>query len=305
MQTILKITIILLVFFSTTSCEKEFKLDLEETDIKMVVNSLVNAQEPMSVTVTKSIAPNTEAVIEELVDAEVSIYKNEEFLEKLVYSKTDNDIIGKFTSSFIPEVDADYRIEVEQSDFGIAKSLARVPNGVDISDATVKYIGDGKYNFSFNLDDPDEENFYYLKMYFRGYKTDSVTQERIYVEEQRVELPEGIAPELQRYLGNGYIFKDESFLGNNITLAGVARFAPTVLPFGEFKESFPRDSTTLHIHLETLSEEAYKYYSSHSLIITTEFDIFSETATIYGNVENGLGIFAGIYVSDVGVEVED
>lgn len=313
MNTIQKIIAFTFLLFLNASCTKEFTFDSEATNSKIVVNSFVQNTKEMEVTVTKSFSVSEDSNLEELENSQVSIFKNDAFIENLVYSKNAADPIGKFSSSFIPETISDYRIEVSHPDFDNVQAKATVPNGVEIADATVKFVGGNSFNFSFTLDDPSEVNYYYMKMYFRGYEIDSLTQEKKYVLHERIEIPVAAVPDGQRYLDNGYIFKDETFGGDQVTIAGVAKY--TRIPgssigglpgLGGPPENVMTDSSTLFIHLQTLSEDAFKYYKSNATYLNLiTVDIFGEATSLYANVENGYGIFAGIYISEIGVEVEN
>lgn len=314
MQSINKIIIFLFLLFSIVSCQKEFTLTPEETKKRIVVNSFLKNTNSIDVTVTESFAVTGEAEVQELKDAQVVIFENGVYKEDLIFTKNANDIIGKFSTSFIPTINDDYKIEVSHPDFDDVSSIAQVPEGVDIADASVEFVGGNAFNFSFNLNDPSEVNYYYLKMFFRGYIIDSLTQEREYVAQERIAIPVTSVPDGQQYLDNGYIFNDETFGGQGVTVAGVAKYSRIFyqtpggsgIPVGGPPPEVMTDSSTLFIRLETLSEEAYKYYTSHATFLNNEIvDVFGEASSIYSNVENGLGIFAGVYVSEIGVEVKE
>lgn len=302
---ILSCFILFTIFFS--SCQKDLITNGEEEESKIVINSFVNNKSEMEVSVTKSFSAFEEPQIEALKDAKVSVYKDDLFLEDLIFSQTEEDLVGKFSSSFIPETVSDYRIEVSHPDYDDIRSKTQVPNGVDISNASVDFAAGNSFNFSFDINDADSTNYYFLKMYFRSYIVDSITQEKRYVAQERIEIPVTSVPDGQRYLDNGYVFKDDTFNGDNATLAGVAKYSriPESLPFfGGLGDDVVADSTVLYIHLETLTEDAYKYYSSHATYLNTILDVFGENQSIYSNVENGYGIFAGVYVDAIGVEVD-
>jgi len=139
-----------------------------------------------------------------------------------------------------------------------------------------------------------------------------LTQTRIDKGAFIVEIPEGALPTSQRYLNNGYLFKDDGLAGNSVVIAGIAKSGIPVLSslsFGpEIREDLKEillDTSELYIHLETLSEDAYKFHTSNAVPLQAEnIGLLNTTENVYGNVENGLGLFAGVYVSEVGVRVE-
>ncbi len=308
-----------LFFFALlfTACTKDIYIkDLVEEKNTIVVNSLMNNTHPLSVTVTKGFLYESEKTIEEIVEAsvlteaKVAVYENGNYIEDLVYQKTPAMDIGEFTASFVPKIGAKYQIEATAEGFPVATSIGEVPKGVDIVDASVKYSGGNSYPFSFTLNDPAEENFYYLKMYFNGYLLDSLTQTRIDKGRYVVEIPEGALPQAERYVDNGYLFKDDALGGKTITISGIAKAGrplhSTIANTREEREllkSIQLDTTQLFIHLETLSEDAYKFHKSNSAPLQINDDFLNESTTVYSNVENGLGLFAGTYISEVGVDV--
>ena len=293
------------------SCYKELSLDLSKEENQMVINALFNNTEPLSATVTKSFIFYEDVQIEELVDAEVAIYENEVFKENMVYQKTPAMDIGAFTASFLPKIGSTYRIEATIDGLPTASATGVIPKGVDITNVSAQRGANNGYAFSFTLNDPAEKNYYYLKMFFNGYAIDSLTNERIDKGPFVVEIPEGALPKTQRYLRNGYIFKDDGLNEQELIISGIAKsgqplFSATTF-LGESREHLKNvqlDTDTLFIHLQTLSEDAYKFYSSNSTPIQNDSGFLSESSTVYGNVDNGLGLFSGIYISEVGVVVE-
>jgi len=230
----------------------------------------------------------------------------------MVYQKTPAMDVGEFMASFYPKIGAIYRIEAIDNDLPDASASAVMPKGVDITEVSVRYGGDNAYAFDFKLNDLPEKNYYYLKMFFQGYEIDSLTQERIDRGPFVVEIPESAIPnKAQRYIRNGYIFKDDGLNGKPIAISGIAKSGEAYLSAATFPgENIDHlanvilDTSILYIHLQTLSEDAYKFYSSNSTPIQNDSGLLSESSTVYGNVEGGLGLFSGIYISEVGVAVE-
>jgi len=173
----------------------------------------------------------------------------------------------------------------------------------------VNFVNGNAFDVSFQYNDPPEKNYYYLQMYFKGHQINKATGEQINEDELRVEIPKGSLPEVQEYLYNGYLFKDDLFKGGAVNFSGIARsgLVSNIFPV-DFSQDKPTetimDTTQLFIRLETLSEEAYQYKSSHAIYLQRGLDLSVEPVSIFSNVENGLGIFAGVHISEVGVEVE-
>lgn len=310
MNILQKITLLISTIFLFNACYKEIKLDLQEEENKIVINALFNNQEPIAATVTKSFIFYEDAKIEELKEAEVVLYENDIFKENMVYQKTTDMDIGEFRASFYPKTNTNYRIEATALEGQTATAEGIMPEGVNLSDVKVQYGGDNNYAFSFTLNDPLPTNYYYLKMFFHG--MDTLTNQRAASGPFVVEIPEAALPNNpQRYVRNGFIFKDDGLNGKALTISGIAKSgtpkisAPT-FP-GESRDYLNHielDTDTLFIHLQTLSEDAYKFYLSNATPIQNDSDFLSESSAVYGNVDGGLGLFSGIYISEVGVKVE-
>ncbi len=311
MKKIVIINFIAIIMLSNYSCIKEFTFETEETENKLVVNGFVKNTEPIELTVTRSFSLSGTSKVAALSDAAVAIFAEDIFIENLTYSQGSREALGKFSTSFIPVPSTNYRVEVSHPVFPAVEASAEVPLPRTLEDTTVKFVGGNNYNFSFTMKNTTEKPYYYLKMYFRSYILDSLTQEREYVWHHPVEIPVTAIPDGQRYLDNGYIFSGETLGTEEVTIAGVAKFNEGIISHSneleELNRSFDliRDHETMIIHLETLSEDAYKYYSSQATYLNLNgLDIFGEATSLFSNVENGYGIFAGVDCSIVGVTVE-
>ena len=279
-----------------SSCVKETTFEAADLSKKIVVNGFAKNSQEIELTVTSDFV-GLGASLESLENAQVAIFQNEVFVENLTYAQEPTEVVGKFSASFIPASATNYRVEVSHPDFPTVETSAVMPPEVAIKEASVQSIGENSYNFSFKIKNPAEANYYYLKMYFRNYELDSITQERNYVSYQSVVIPETAIPNGQIYLDNGYVFRINTARDTEVTITGVAELSNTLIQ---------TDDTELYIHLEHLSEDAYKYYSSHAINLNIGgLDIFSEPISLFSNVENGYGIFAGINTSTVVVEVEN
>ena len=294
-------TTILLFLLLFTSCIKEVTPDLGETEKQLVVNSFIINNDNIRVTVTESLKPGEIFDLVEFVDAEVALFEDDIFLEILNYETFEGAAVGYFTSNFSsPSSNKEYKVIVDQDGFDQASASASIPSDPELSNASVNFIGDNAYPFSFSINNNPIAEYYYLKMFI---SLDSMVLENSgfdFSETSVVEIPEGAIPNGQRYLDNGYIFTDEFFNEGINSINGIAKAAitPNSNIFSEY------DQVKFHIHLESLSEEAYKFYSSHAANLISETDFLTESIPVYGNIENGLGIFAGIYVSEISFDVE-
>jgi len=307
--------IIVTIFFSLTSCEKEFIIKVENADKKIVVNSVFSDAGIIKTEVSKSFSPYGEIKVEELNNAEVKLYKNGTFVENLVYSKEVNEYLGTYKSSEIPEIGKEYMIEVTESELGKVKANSSVPEHSNVSFASVNKIIWGednansyRYNYSFTLEDAQSDDYYYITMALPVLKENEETGEKEFYAFQYAEILTASLPEQQPYIKNGILFKDEAFNGSDFEIYGTA--TTYMHPFGDYlppddwlNETYSLDTTQLYIRLHHLSKDLYDFYSSHSIKLQNEDDIYSEPTPIYSNIENGFGIFGGENVTLMKVDI--
>ncbi len=289
------------------SCEKEFVIKTEDIKNLMVVNAIFNNQESFEVEVTKSFSPYGELEVKELTNSRVSLLANGVFIEDLVYSKLPDDNLGKFCSISIPEVGEKYTIEVNNPDYKMANSKSTIPEGVNFSSENVSWTKWGednitsvRYNFSFTLEDPDDNNYYYLTMSFPVNKLNEETGQYEFYAFQYAEILTSDLPGHQLYLRNGLLFKDNIFNKADYAISGTA--TTYQYAFGDYifpgdgdvdEENLKVDFSKLYISLHHLSKELFNFYSSHATKLKNDNNLFAEPTLIYSNIENGLGIFGG------------
>ena len=216
----LKFAILVFVSFVLSSCEKEFNLDLSGVDNRLVVNSIFNGDELLSLTLTKSMPPQGVQDIVELKNAKVSLFENGTFVEFMSYLKTPDDVIGSFYSNTKPELGYTYKVEVETKEFGKATTQSVLPQKVEIISDTalwVKWIEDVdsafsiRFYFEIEFNDPQEENFYFITASAPVYSVDAIDNTRQFHAWQYAEILSTDLPGQELYLNNSLLFKDVTF----------------------------------------------------------------------------------------------
>ena len=295
---------------SIFACEKDLTIEMDESDQLIIINSVFNPEDIFRIEVTKSFSPFGSSQVEELKDAKVSLLENGSFLEELTYASDAGETIGSFASTIIPSKNKIYQIEVEDPKLGKAQASSIIPDKVNVDNVLIEWTRWGKNNltsvrylFSFELNDQQQENYYFLTMSSPIYKLNSETDEYEFHANQYMEIKTGDLPEHQLYVRNGLLFRDENFDGNTYQIVGSA--TTYLQPFGDFDQAgdLMRDTSVLQIQLHSLSEELYNFYSSHSTVLLNQNDIYSEPAPIYTNVENGLGTFGGENITVIDAEI--
>ena len=311
MNKIILISVILITLFS---CTKEFKIKVDD-EVKIVANSIFKQGEIIEVDILESLKTTGEIDIKELSTATVELYENGIFVENLGYSKLPSDVIGKFRSTLIPTTGNNYSIKINHPVLGKASSSNSIlPTNVVVSSESAYWSTWGennqtsvRYHFSFIIEDPTPDDYYFLTISVPILKWDEMSETYEYFAEQYTQIASGDIPKAIPYVQNGFIFNDDLFNGSNYKISGTA--TTYVNPFGDFltndvyAEDLKKDTTKLNINLYHLSNEAYNYYSSHATQLKNENDIYSEPSLVYSNIEGGVGIFAGMNVTKTSVEI--
>ena len=308
MKNIFIISLLIVIF---SSCEKELEIKTQEEENKIVINSIVNPDSLFFAEITQTFSPYANINIKDLTDAQVSVYENGNFVDYLTYHKVPGDIIGKFIGNFKPEIGKTYKIAVNSPELGNAYSETVIPGKVNLGNAKAVEIIWGednltstRFNFSFELSDPDTANYYFMTIEFPVYKIDTITLDTAFVDYQYCEIETGDLSLAQLYLRNGWIFQDKSFNGTVHQISGTATTYRH--PFSDLTNNIPSeirekmyfvDFSAMYIRLYHLSYNLYQYYSSDAERLMSKNDLYSEPLSVFSNVENGYGIFGGENIS--------
>ncbi len=299
--------IISILFVVLTACEKELKINTTKEENKIVINSIINTDSVFTAEVTKTFSPYNNINVEELKDAEVTVFENDIFIEKLTYNKFSYDSLGKFRGTFIPQLNKQYKIEVTTQNSDLAQAKTSIPEKVTISNTQaieVKWGEDNltsrRFNFSFTLNDLEGEDYYYLIIAFPVFKIDTINHDTSFLEFQYCEIETGDLPQSQLYLRNGLVFNDKAFNTTNHIVSGSATTYADAFSentnyysWDEREKVYYVNFNKIYIYLQHLNKELYQFYSSHAKMLKNQDDLYSEPVPVYSNIENGYGIFAG------------
>ena len=179
-----------LVFLATVACETVIEVDLPEESPRLVVNSFIGTDAPVTVKLSqsKSILDNTRPPL--VSGAEVVLLEEGEIvatLEEVPDPYEDNpvnqpnpDLKGFYTSSFIPSAGKNYTLQVTKSGYEPVEAKAYVLPPVPIQEVTydttvtayytigedsflVRKIDFNEIQLSFT-DPVDEQNYYQLRV---------------------------------------------------------------------------------------------------------------------------------------------
>jgi hypothetical protein len=311
-----------------SSCEKEIEFNGEQSDPKLVINSLVEPGQPVKAAITKSYffldTPNTTAP----ADVVASLYVNGNLVGALTqgtdtiwdyYGMPDHRLVTRYFSDYVPEEGDVVKISATASGYdeveGSTSPLPQITDcqlEVEVSEWTGEYIreydyeteeyGDtmcyhveGYFNLTFTITDPNPG------------KTDCFR----FIEGTNNVIRDGLNT---CYVNFGYddpifeasitendlldfssldtrpegVFTDMMFDGGSYHLKVTARFYCDVYDQYEFNPDYFRGVFVM----EHLSKEYYQYLNTCDQGDLTQ-QIFSEPIQTFYNVENGYGIVCG------------
>ena len=282
------------------SCEAPIDLDLSQAN-QVVISSNFTPGVPFQVTVSKSkdiLSTQPETFIK---NASVKIIGAEgKTLE--VLQLNDSAIPFYESSRLQPEIGKTYRLEVNIPKNPTLLAEDIVPMAIPLKTIEVDTIEAFnsesssmvyKIEVSVGFDDPlNVENYYHLSLYNHeiiktegdGVPMDGFTEK----EEENLrplsplESYEDNPKVIFHYDNGGVLFTDKDFDGQAAKLR-----------FYSLLDKSQNQRGKIVGELRTVSEAYYLYHTSLSRQLANKDRPFAEPITVYDNIENGLGIFAG------------
>ncbi len=276
------------------SCEKVLDIDLPEGENKLVLNGFLMPDSTIKVYVGRSrnILENTVAESFQISDANVKLYKNDEFVSEMTF-------IGEGYYEFAekPEPDAIYKISAQHKDFintATAECSMLKPTEItkfEITEETVDEAGwqytNRKLKITFT-DNPDERNFYMVAL-------QNLTEYEMYDENGNIYY--------ESYLENiSYFYSEDPVFESDIwkqtfegeTLHGAA-FSDRYIPGSSYSLEIdggflynPRNLVTAYIY--SIDEDFYRYILSYQNNSYTSDNPFAEPVSVYSNITDGIGL---------------
>ena len=299
---------ILLSSLFIVSCDMETVIDLDipSHEPVLVLNGLLDTDINAQVVISHSVGAFSSAIPSFINDANVLLYKNNQFIDSLLPDLTnlvyvnyidDNQNVDSlamyyYKSDYKPEKNENYRIEVNHSDYPSISAETYIPDDISLYNIDIDTISsEEKIGFTFSFDDnSSQQNYYRLKLFSSCKKEweneDGDIEELNFRGDTRFmsndpSFPSDIPFEGYTFEGDNVVFTDALFNGQQKTI--------TLDVISDLKYA---DCDTIIIQFSTFSDDTYSYYNSlgdHSE--KGELSIFGgEVIPVYSNVENGLGV---------------
>ncbi len=310
MQKIINIlaSISVVSILALAGCETTEKIDdFPLRPSRMVVNCFFNENIPFGFQVSKSLSVLDNADLKLINNATVKLSKNGVLLETL--STQDEDGWYRSEAQF-PEPGAQYAIEVTAPDFEqVLSSEALAPKKVDITEVSIQvrdssfsewtdshgrtyYYGNVEGSFNISVKDPgDTENYYALSIFFLDsvYDGDGVPLEQSLRTIGLMLSSEDASIENEGDMSTELLFRDILFDGQSYQLKV------------DFRDYQARRGRLYYVELTSLHKAGYLYKKSIGDYYQARNDPFAEPVQIFGNINNGYGIFSGFAVDQVAI----
>lgn len=269
------------------SCTKELDIDLPEQK-SLVLNSIFNPDSVFSFRLSYTTSPFAE--YNEMDDTfHLKLYEGD-------YLLIDTDVVGGIYRSYLrPSRYSKYTIEVTTSGLPSVYAADSIPERVAIDDAFLifpagldsygDYVGEANITFT---DPPENTNYYELLIYGATEYKSYWDWDGDYEIDDPVLLNEGDF----NYFPTSLFFSDALFDGEECTIKAKGHG-------GYYYEGFK--ASTTYATLRSISKNYYlyrKYYTRHAYNRQVQGDFLDliykgEPQTMFTNIENGYGIFAG------------
>ena len=305
MKYILSTTLLFSLILISCDMETVIDLDIPPHDPVLVLNGILDTDTNAQLVVSHSVGAFSNTNPSFINNANVMLYKNNQFIDSL-YPDTNvidveylNEYIVSYLpmyyykSDYIPEKDANYRIEVSHSDYNPISAETSIPDDITLYNIDIDTTSsEEKIGFTFSFDDDaNEQNYYRLKLFSSCIKSwydasgNLIEGERFrgdaWFFSNDPSFPAGVPFEGYTFEGSNVVFTDALFNGQQKTI--------TLDVESELKYA---DCDTVIIRFSTFSNDTYSYYNSlgeHS--DKGELGLFGgEVIPVYSNVENGLGV---------------
>ena len=305
MKYILSTTLLFSLILISCDMETVIDLDIPPHDPVLVLNGILDTDTNAQLVVSHSVGAFSNSNPSFINNANVMLYKNNQFVDSL-YPDTNvidveylNEYIVSYLpmyyykSDYIPEKDANYRIEVSHSDYNPISAETSIPDDITLYNIDIDTTSsEEKIGFTFSFDDDaNEQNYYRLKLFSSCIKSwydasgNLIEGERFrgdaWFFSNDPSFPAGVPFEGYTFEGSNVVFTDALFNGQQKTI--------TLDVESELKYA---DCDTVIIRFSTFSNDTYSYYNSlgeHS--DKGELGLFGgEVIPVYSNVENGLGV---------------
>ncbi len=297
------ILILFAILCLAATCERDVDLDIDIPPPKIVVISNFTNDQLIEVAVSQSKSVLIEEPSQPLENAIVEVFEVTNFQESLEFVPKTNELLPFYRSvNFQPKVETLYTLKVEAPGFDPVIAESSIPRPVNINDAyiqdtevtisTEEEIQTTSFQMTMNFLDPlGEGNYYHLNFIqeihsYHLSEGDTIISKSDY---EKVNFDRTSDSNFFiAYFDGGVLFRDAEFNGKAIAYS---------FPYSVYINTQKELLGKFIVELRTVSKDYFLYHNSLSRQVGAQEVPFAEPVSVYNNIENGLGIFAGYSIS--------
>lgn len=299
----MKIIALTLLSFLLLSCEKEIPIEVGDVEPKPVLNGLFTNGDTINVSLSNSAVVGSDDEPGPVENAIVELSTGTGFTEQLTETEP-----GIYQSDITAQANRNYTIEV-QSEAGDCSASAFVPDTVEVVriDTIQKTsISAGQWsgvvdalNIEFTFNDLPGNHYYVI----RCVREDSVYNythagDVFYYEYNYRSSNSGVTGDDGIQFWNYLYFPDYKFDSSQKTYK-----------FGMVYESYEMEAwidegVDIYLMFYSLSEDYYNFITTTEVYWESHYNFFAEAINVHSNVDGGLGIFAGMSVVPVKLDLD-
>jgi hypothetical protein len=266
-----------------SSCEKSVYISIPEESNKPVLNLLLNKDSVIMARVTLSDDFNNSLSMPEVTNADVSLYENGAFKEKLVWYGYSGRIF--YRGNTLPKTGATYRVTVAVPGYTEVAGSDQIPDTVAVGEMRLTVAQpnswETKATISVQLhDDPAVQNYYRVRIFTLSESVDANGNGRRQKSLQYFEVEEASLDIFNDQISSEFFTTDALFNGRS------PRFLFRANTYSQFKKMI--------VEITSLTYNSYNYLNSAAMAAEKNEDGFSEKVIVFNNIENGLGIVGGV-----------
>ncbi len=280
-----------IIFILLTGCSKDFSVDINDIEKRMVLYSLFTPDSVFRINLTEEASLNDNIFIYDfsvIDNAVITIYENGQIIDTAKYNADDK----LYFTTVKPDYNKNYNIKVIAPNYNSTEAVNSVPKKVEI-DTIIDYKKENNIYYNHTVDiifnDPKEEENYYL--IYIGWISEGSNIPFIEAKCQTNDPAIGEWHNLMRQLP---IFTDEIFNGQKYKLTFDIKVNGNSTETGDCLFQLFSVSKEFYLNFASYNNQQPEY--GDDLMQMLESGL-TEPIPIYTNVDNGLGVFAGYSVS--------
>lgn len=280
-------------------------VDVPDEPPRLVAFGLFEPGVPWTVYVSQSTSLGSRVRPGPLQSATVEVFQGTTLVERLAYEPASDDAFysgGRYVGATVPAEGQAYTLRVSAPSLPTATGSSRTPAPVVPRVAETTRVGvrdqySTLYTVALDVPDPAGPTFYRLRA-----TAARRTPNGWYEASQQVCSADPVLRQslVDVDLGNAgqACFGTEGALFSDETFDGQTRRLPLRLSVYR-QDAGGAQETRVTLHLERLSDDAYRFERTRRLAELAGDNPFAEPLDLYGNLDGGLGVFAGFATARV------